>query len=278
MLWLDPAPVEEDLVLAYAGYYTHEANGREAPGILKASYRLFARAILAMSGVLAERRYVDSMFLGGLRPTRLLDVGCGNGRFLTSMATLGWSVMGVDFDPGAVAAAKTDSNLDVHVGGIESVAEEAEFDVITASHVIEHVRDPVRFLSECRRRVKPGGLVIIRTPNAQSLGIRWYGANWRGLEPPRHLCIFSMSALKGAARKAGLVTDRCFTSFAMSESVLIVSHLIKKNGNFDPKSLGRLDYLTWKVLGPLFGVVARLVWAGNKSSGEEICAIFRRAA
>ena len=76
------------------------------------------------------------------------------------------SVVGVDIDPESVEHARRKYNLQTRVGSAESIpAEDNEFDVIVSFETIEHVVDPNRFLDECIRVCKPGGVIIISTPS-----------------------------------------------------------------------------------------------------------------
>jgi SAM-dependent methyltransferase len=274
LVWLDPMPAPEDLLLAYQNYYTH-ADAENAGGFAKKAYRFVIDTALTLTGILGERRRADLMFLDEERPSTLLDVGCGHGRFLSQMAARGWKVAGVDFDPDAVKAARS-RGLDVGVGGIESMlASGAQFDFVTASHVIEHVPDPALFLAQCKQVLKPNGRLILRTPNANSLGHGKYGPHWRGLEPPRHLCVFTRTSLQAMAQRAGYAVDKCFTSVAMSESVLVVSHFLRRDGKFNPAEHSGSDFLVWKLLGPLLAIYAKLAWVFDRESGEEICAVLK---
>lgn len=275
-VWLDPAPSADDLLKAYRGYYTHGPSEAPPAGALKSLYRFAVDGLLRLAGVLAERRRADAMFLDGARPGSLLDVGCGQGIFLARMARCGWTVLGIDFDPDAVTAARARLGLDIRLGGVDSIAGGPRFDVITASHVIEHVPDPTEFLLQCRRLLKPEGKLILRTPNARSFGHGIYRRDWRGLEPPRHLCILTCDAVRLLARKTGFGVVECFTSHAMAESVLIVSHFLRQSGTFDPSQRGLRRLLQWKLLGPLMAVRAKIAWTRNGDCGEEVCAILRR--
>ena len=126
----------------------------------------------------------------------LLDVGCGSGAFLQTAKSCGWDVVGVDPDPKAVANGLR-LGLNVRQGGIEQfLGEEKSFDIITLSHVIEHVHDPAALLKAIYRLLKPGGQLWLETPNIDSLGHHYYMKNWRGLEPPRHLTLFNQYSLK----------------------------------------------------------------------------------
>jgi 2-polyprenyl-3-methyl-5-hydroxy-6-metoxy-1,4-benzoquinol methylase len=227
LVWLDPMPVLEDLPKAYAKYYTHDAV-QEKTGYrwLRDLYREMKKAHLAsalgyecesavwlarwLSKLLLffpERRQgIESqvMFLPAQSGAKLLDVGCGSGERLEKMQRLGWTVSGVDFDEAAVKIAKA-RELDVYCGSIPGVWFPPEtFDVITMNHVIEHVPDPIELLQECKRILKPGGRIVVVTPNSSSWGHRLFKKNWRGLEPPRHLHIFGPSSIEQTLRRAGL--------------------------------------------------------------------------
>ncbi|HIB84432.1 MAG TPA: class I SAM-dependent methyltransferase [Chromatiaceae bacterium] len=134
---------------------------------------------------------------------RLLDMGCGNGAFLLRAHSAGWDVVGADFDLKAVEAARS-QGLDVRLGGVESLDPSVEqFDVITLAHVIEHVHQPVEILQACYDLLKPGGFMWIETPNIAAEGHRLFGARWRGLEPPRHLVLFTLESMCNALITVG---------------------------------------------------------------------------
>jgi len=75
--------------------------------------------------------------------------------------------------------------------------------VVTLSHVIEHVHDPVACLREVFRLCKPGGQVWITTPNLESYGHRRFREHWIGLQPPNHLVLFTRSSIMHALNAAG---------------------------------------------------------------------------
>ena len=75
--------------------------------------------------------------------------------------------------------------------------------MITLSHVIEHVHDPMKVLESCLKLLKPGGKIWIETPNIHSLGHDRFQKNWRGLETPRHLVLFNKVSLREAVLNAG---------------------------------------------------------------------------
>jgi SAM-dependent methyltransferase len=108
---------------------------------------------------------------------------------------------------------------------LEVMAQErGVFDVITMSHVIEHVHEPIQVLEACYRLLKPGGQLWIETPNISSLGRSRFQHNWRGLETPRHLVLFNRRSLHQALQRAGFTniedasqTSPCSVIYAMSQ-------------------------------------------------------------
>ncbi len=157
---------------------------------------------------------------------RLLDIGCGNGSFLDLAKNAGWEVEGVDPDPVSVDLA-IKRGLNVRPGGIEAFADMPEsFDVITMSHVIEHVHDPYTTLQWAYHLLKPGGFLWLSTPNIRSFGHEYYGYNWRGLEPPRHLVLFNWDAMHHLLEEIGFkpiqnkANNRNFGSLAAKSEAL----------------------------------------------------------
>ncbi|HQU15402.1 MAG TPA: class I SAM-dependent methyltransferase [Gammaproteobacteria bacterium] len=162
---------------------------------------------------------------------QLLDIGCGNGLMLSFARDMGWSARGVELDSDAVAVARS-RGLDVKHGDIRVLAHEREaYDMITCSHVIEHVHDPLSLLSDIYRLLKPEGILWLQTPNIDSLGRKRFGPNWRGLEPPRHLVLFSSSSLKQALRNAGFVPSDAGECGLQVPLMYVASHALARGRN-----------------------------------------------
>jgi len=100
---------------------------------------------------------------------RALDVGCGAGLLAEPLARLGAKVTGLDASPKLIAVAREHANaveLDITYRPGELSELEGQFDLITCMEVIEHVADPAVFVQALAKRVAPGGLLILSTPNA----------------------------------------------------------------------------------------------------------------
>lgn len=141
-----------------------------------------------------------------------LDVGCGNGVFLSHLKRHGWNVVGVDLGRAAAEAAGRAFGIQVHVGALEEAPlAPASFDFIHLRHLLEHLPDPVATLAAVHRLLKPGGLLYIETPNVDSYGCRVCGPYWHPWESPRHLCLFSPDTLHRLLAGAGLRPTRLWT-------------------------------------------------------------------
>jgi SAM-dependent methyltransferase len=132
-----------------------------------------------------------------------VDIGCGDGNFVRLAQQLGYQAEGLEFDAQAVQTARTKGMM-IHQGGLPDTGlPTAAYDVVTLSQVIEHVHAPLAALRECARVLRPGGMLWVATPNMDAPGHQRFGANWRGLEPPRHLTLFTAEALTQALGQAG---------------------------------------------------------------------------
>ncbi|MDT8388237.1 MAG: class I SAM-dependent methyltransferase [Thiogranum sp.] len=135
---------------------------------------------------------------------KALDIGCGNGEFLLRLQSIGWTCQGVEFNDKAVGICRS-HGLQVFHGDLKSAGFEAgTFDFVTANHLIEHVPDPHELMREIARITKPGGRVLIRTPNSESLGRSWFGTYWFANDIPRHLILYAKRNLQMLAARHGL--------------------------------------------------------------------------
>jgi 2-polyprenyl-3-methyl-5-hydroxy-6-metoxy-1,4-benzoquinol methylase len=247
--YLDPRPNVETIGLAYRNYLTHLstrsllnasgllARARRALGNGYRNYRFGTKdqpaSVLGIVFALMFpnlRAIANSAMRNLPRPPRtggrLLDVGCGNGEFLYRASSLGWDAVGVDIDEASVRTCR-DLGLNVRVGSIDVLDHAKEqFDGITLSHVIEHMHAPLEALRSCYCLLKPGGWIWLDTPNLDSSGHTIYKQAWRGLEPPRHLVLFtrdslcrSLAAMGFSSIEDQLYRPLCQPLFAASQAI-----------------------------------------------------------
>ena len=163
-LYLNPRPLASDLAVIYpSNYYAFAGPGNP----------LVARLRRRWEGG-KVRLYRE---LVGEGPRRLLDVGCGNGRFLSLLRDFGppeWQLVGVEFDAAAVAQCRA-LGFEAHAGRVEDLpASDGSFDAVIMLQLIEHVEDPVAIARSVHRLLRPGGVFIIETPNLGGLDYRLF--------------------------------------------------------------------------------------------------------
>ena len=245
-LWLNPAPVPEDLGEAYRGYFTHVAKTNPRLSSLKRAYLTTryaengARGIMDRLGAAVfalrfrRRMEADDQAAHTRKPKGkavFLDVGCGSGDAMWLLGELGWETIGVEFDAEAVAAARS-RGLTVHEGDLlDQKLETGLFDAVQLSHVVEHLPDPVATLKECHRILKPGGVLIMLTPNAEGLTHSLFGTNWMALDPPRHLNIFTVASMRSLLGQAGFGRHEVTSSASGADRIATMSLAIRGRGH-----------------------------------------------
>jgi len=128
---------------------------------------------------------------------RVLDIGCGDARDILMLANSGAEIVGLDISPGMVQVARQEldrnciNNVTLIVGDASNLDfPDSYFDKILCSEVIEHIPEIRKSLMEMRRVLKPGGTLVLSTPNRASLyGFERYYI-WQGLlqRPWPHPC------------------------------------------------------------------------------------------
>jgi SAM-dependent methyltransferase len=136
---------------------------------------------------------------------RLLEIGCSYGGFLAEAKRDGWQVTGIELSEDAACCAREQHGLRVLSGDLRSSLGELGdlYDVVVLFHVIEHVPDPIQFLRDCRKILRPGGALVLKTPNASSLVARLCGSFWQWVSPPAHLFLYCPRTLEFLLKKTG---------------------------------------------------------------------------
>ncbi len=146
-----------------------------------------------------------SMF-GPLEGRTLLDFGCGVGGLCRIGREYGLKTTGIEPDAFARQKAMTSGELNVYasVDELQAANPEARFDIITTWDVIEHLREPWKELEQLSRLLRPGGRLLLSTPNAGSLRARLQGDRWENMINPTHFYYFTRRSLRLALERAGI--------------------------------------------------------------------------
>lgn len=249
----DPARPKRTSPLRQAELRRHHGYAHLSPGTV-------FRALAALLAPFYRKRAIDYVPGGSL-----LDVGCGNGRYLKTMRSLGWNVRGVEFNRMSVEHCQRDS-LEVHCGDLASANFPAEsFDVIAARHVIEHIPAPQAFMAELARLLKPGGVLVVETPNYDSAGWSWFATRWYASAIPYHLMLFSPGNLTLLAQRHGLILRNMRLETSPKFFLNSIDNLAVRQG----RPSRRIAWRRW---------LARCyVWHAQKTGrGDVIHAVFAR--
>lgn len=283
LIWIDPLPTDAELDAAYSAYYTHAPFAepsavyqrmRDAVLASRLGYDTKRSALWRLLASLhpggSSEFEAASMFLPRPRPeATLLDVGCGGGDHLVTMRRLGWNTVGIDTDEAAVAQARR-KGVDARLGSLADQNFPGEsFDAVYLSHVIEHVAEPVALLQECRRIVKPGGTLIVLTPNSASHGHAKFGRDWRGLEPPRHLYLYNPDNIAALFARAAFPGCNVRTLSRGARTIISMSRVIRWSRTTARPS-SSYPGLKRKVEGVIDQAIERTIELFTARRGEEL--------
>jgi len=150
----------------------------------------------------------------------LLEIGCARGDFL-SVAREYFDVKGVEPNPELAECARRFAP--VHSDTIEKTPWSG-FDVIASFHVIEHVDSPRSFVRAAAEKLNPGGMLVLETPNIESLPFKILKGRWRQFIP-EHYFFFDPATIRGLLRDHGLKTERMTTVGKYASIELILNRL-----------------------------------------------------
>jgi ubiquinone/menaquinone biosynthesis C-methylase UbiE len=144
-----------------------------------------------------------------------LEIGCNAGAVLVAARDNGWNTKGVDISSTAAKYAREKYDLDVHTGTIESAAYPDDyFDVIYSNATLEHILHPLSTLKECRRVLKPGGVLYVNTVAWDCYTQEILGKNWRLLNPTHHLHLFTPQNIMSLCKYSGMQHIKTWTTGA----------------------------------------------------------------
>ena len=177
---------------------------------------------LPSAGSTARRFKLGGKWLGKIgqmlakpaQEIQLLDVGCSSGVFLRIATQLGYQAEGVEPATRAAQAAQA-AGLKVHHGLLQDIGFAAgSFDAVTLFEVIEHLKEPLSLLKECRRILKPGGVMLIGTGNAASWTAAAMGSRWEYLHIDGHgghVSFFNPASMALLAQRSGFALEKIET-------------------------------------------------------------------
>jgi len=151
---------------------------------------------------------------------KLLEVGCARGDFLR-VARESFDVFGVE--PNPTLADDAEKVAPIYRDVIETLPWR-DFDVIASFHVIEHVDSPKRFVTAMADRVRPGGLLVLETPDIHSLPFQLMKSKWRQFIP-EHYFFFDPSSMTKLLSESGFKVERIVGVGKHASAALILNRL-----------------------------------------------------
>lgn len=215
----------------------------------------------AMSG----QQWKLDILLSVARSGRLLEIGPAYGLFAFLAKRAGFQVTGIEMD------ARSSQHLR-DVVGIEVVEtsdtlaalEELEpFDVIVLWQVIEHLPDPWATMEAAARRLKPGGVLILDTPNPDAFQFRVLGHRWAHLDAPRHVVLIPARMLVEQAERHGLETEVLTASNVSANGFNGFGWAFTFQNFLGDNPLGRAANILGRALAKVLIPIERTRWRGS---------------
>jgi len=151
-----------------------------------------------------DRRYEEWLAEaeGKVGRGRLLEVGAGSGAFSRAARRRGWTVDATEVSASGLRLLR-ETGATVHAGDLSALRlPAAAFDLVVSLEVVEHLAEPGAHLEELGRLTRPGGHLLLTTPNFGGLSRRLLGMRWRVIDP-EHLGYFTAATLRRALERAG---------------------------------------------------------------------------
>ena len=205
LVQMNPQPAASDVARRYRDAYGRDYLSYELAN--EAAFLELQQLALAGAGFAGLEKELARH--DGTAPL-VLDIGCATGALLLHLRDRGWRVMGVEISPSAEYA-RRERGLDVRSLPLEENNFPPEsFDLVLASHLIEHLNSPGAFVREACRILRPGGRFLVTTPNIAGFQARLFGSRWRSAIFD-HLYLFSIQTLRALLSGAGFTIEGIHT-------------------------------------------------------------------
>ena len=217
-IFIHPVPVDQLKKIYPSNYYSFVSK----PGNL----------VVRMKEWLDRRFFKKILSKIDAKEINVLDVGGGTGWMLDMLKTTDRRIVNtqvVDIDEAASGIAEKKGHS-YYTGTIETFNTKEQFHLILLLNLVEHVADPLSVLRKAESLLQPGGIIVIKTPNTDSLDARLFRKTyWGGLHCPRHWIIFSDNSFRQLAQDSGLSINRLdYTQGAPFWAFSIIAMLHRK--------------------------------------------------
>jgi len=209
LVQMNPQPLEKEIRRRY-----DTRTGEEYLSYELANEKSFlALALLALKDAGFDKIESELTAASNLlaKPPRLLDIGCATGSLLAHLRERGWETTGVEISGPQAEYGRRQRNLDVRSLPLEENRFPTDaFNVVLASHLIEHLNAPAALVAEVHRILAPGGRFFVTTPNISGFQARLFRGRWRSAIFD-HLYLFSVKTLSRLLEEKGFIIERIST-------------------------------------------------------------------
>lgn len=148
--------------------------------------------------------FLEILKMSALPGRKVLDIGAGGGFFVKAARHIGFEAEGVELSEDAAAYGRNILGVPVRTGTFGEIdLPKASFDAVVMLDTLEHLRDPLADLGKARSVLKPGGRLVLHTPDLRSLSRLILGRSWAVFSPLEHLYYFRRKTLAALLRRAG---------------------------------------------------------------------------
>lgn len=178
------------------------------------TYYSIPESVKVLEEMTAQERYKIEIIQRYIKHGRLLEIGPSMGCFTYLAKQSGFEAEAIEMDDqcskflNEVAGIPTINTADT-CGALETVK---SYDVITLWHVIEHLPDPWETLEAISRKINPGGILVLATPNPEAFQFRILKRYWPHLDAPRHVMLIPSRVLEEKMRSLGMKTELLTTN------------------------------------------------------------------
>ena len=195
LYYLYPRLIESAMQEAYRQSSYYEGG---ASGYADASYTAQESALRA-----TFKSLLHNLAGRGLIGGDLLEIGCGYGYLLDEARSFFQRRVGTEFSPQGAEIAR-ETGAEVFVGGVEQIPPDTKFDCIIATQVIEHIYQPLSFVKQLVDRTRPGGHIILATPDIGGVLRKAMGRRWPSFKVPEHVLYLNYWTLSSLMYRAGV--------------------------------------------------------------------------
>lgn len=219
-VFTNPRPKEENIGPYYESkeYISHTDSNT---GLISKIYKT------VRSYAIRQKFKLVSKYSSG---NTILDYGCGTGDFLLYCQNRGWSTTGIEPNKNARAVLEGKKIEAIYPNEISKLESDSH-SVITLWHVLEHVHELDKTISEFNRILKKDGLLVIAVPNRMSYDAQYYKEFWAAYDVPKHLYHFSPNDVKRLFDSKGFLLKEIKPMVFDSFYVSMLSEKYKSQGN-----------------------------------------------